>query len=126
MVAILRNEGMLDDLVTLSYLSKQQGRVAIFNNFPRDYWEDDHSRRIYKKHKGRKIYRKGKLLKDVTRTYKVTPGKYIPTLGKIAQLSESGGKTRNIAIGDYFSQLVLRPLHEVLMKFLKGLETDGT
>lgn len=45
---------------------------------------------------------------------------------RLALLQEGGGKTRTIAIGDYWSQNVLRPLHDCLMGVLKRLETDGT
>lgn len=92
MISIIKKEGMIDNLVTLAGLSNQVGRVAIFNNFPHDQWEDD-----------RECY-----------------------TSRLAQLCEPGGKTRTIGIGDYFSQLVLRPLHDVLMEFLKDLRTDGT
>jgi hypothetical protein len=40
--------------------------------------------------------------------------------------SEGGGKTRIFAIGDYWSQMTLRPIHDALMAILKSLETDGT
>jgi hypothetical protein len=45
--------------------------------------------------------------------------------GRLAFLSEGGGKTRVIAVGDYFSQLALRPIHDYLMRWLAKLETDG-
>lgn len=41
-------------------------------------------------------------------------------------LSEGGGKTRVIAIGDFWSQQVLKGLHDKVMKLLKRLSTDGT
>jgi len=39
---------------------------------------------------------------------------------------EGGGKTRIFAIGDYWSQFSLRPIHDTLMGILRSLETDGT
>jgi hypothetical protein len=39
---------------------------------------------------------------------------------------EGGGKTRIFAIGDYWSQFTLRPIHDTLMGILRKLETDGT
>lgn len=45
---------------------------------------------------------------------------------KLAFLPEGGGKTRVIAIGDYFTQEALLPLHKEVMGFLKTLSTDGT
>jgi len=39
---------------------------------------------------------------------------------------EGGGKTRIFAIGDYWSQMALRPIHDTFMSILKNLETDGT
>lgn len=47
-------------------------------------------------------------------------------LSKLAFLSEGGGKTRVIAIGDYWSQQVLKPLHKGIMNMLRKLPTDGT
>jgi hypothetical protein len=49
-----------------------------------------------------------------------------PILSKIAFLSEGGMKTRTIAIGDFWTQNALRPLHDSLMGILRRLETDGT
>jgi hypothetical protein len=45
---------------------------------------------------------------------------------RISLISEGGLKTRTIAIGDYFSQNLLRPLHNVLMGCLRKMRTDGT
>lgn len=47
-------------------------------------------------------------------------------LSKLAFLSEGGGKTRVIAIGDYWSQQILKPLHKGIMNMLRKLPTDGT
>jgi len=46
--------------------------------------------------------------------------------GRISLLQEGGGKTRTIAIADYWSQNLLRPIHKDLMNILKRFETDGT
>jgi hypothetical protein len=46
--------------------------------------------------------------------------------GRLALLQEAGGKTRVIAIGDYWSQNLLRSIHDHLMYILKGMVTDGT
>lgn len=45
---------------------------------------------------------------------------------KLTQFPEKAGKTRTIAIVDYYSQRSLKPLHEALMKLLRSLKTDGT
>lgn len=45
---------------------------------------------------------------------------------RISLLQVGGGKTRTIGIGDYWSQCLLRPIHDFLMKTLRGFETDGT
>jgi hypothetical protein len=45
---------------------------------------------------------------------------------RISLLQEGGGKTRVIAIGDYWSQNILRPIHDLFMNTLKKLKTDGT
>jgi len=45
---------------------------------------------------------------------------------RISQLSEGGGKTRNIAIIDYWSQSALSWIHDNLMKQLRGIRVDAT
>lgn len=45
---------------------------------------------------------------------------------KLALLPEGGGKTRVIAIADYFTQESMKSLFRETMKFLEQLETDGT
>lgn len=52
--------------------------------------------------------------------------KYSYHLGKVSQLSEGGGKTRNIAIIDYWSQNSLQWIHDTLMNRLRRLKTDAT
>jgi hypothetical protein len=49
-----------------------------------------------------------------------------PIHSKLTQFPEKAGKTRTIAIVDYYSQRCLRPLHKGLMKLLKQLVSDGT
>jgi len=46
--------------------------------------------------------------------------------GRLAFLPEGGGKTRIIAIGDYFSQQALTPLFKETMKMLENIPQDGT
>jgi len=41
-------------------------------------------------------------------------------------LKQPGSKTRIIAIGDVFSQTVLQPIHNHLMKCLRTIPQDGT
>jgi hypothetical protein len=45
---------------------------------------------------------------------------------KLTQFPEKAGKTRTIAVVDYYSQRALKPLHRALMDLLSSLETDGT
>jgi hypothetical protein len=61
-------------------------------------------------------------------TIRILPELIINSLstGKLAFLPEPGGKTRIIAIGDYWSQHILRKPHNIIMGLLKKLETDGT
>lgn len=47
-------------------------------------------------------------------------------LSKLAFLSEKGGKTRVIAMADYFTQLVLQPIHDLVMDELRSIPEDGT
>jgi len=45
---------------------------------------------------------------------------------RLTVIPQAGGKSRVIAIGDYFSQNLLRPLHNQVMRALSRLKTDGT
>jgi hypothetical protein len=45
---------------------------------------------------------------------------------KLAYFADKEGKSRVIAIMDYWTQTALRPLHEKLNKLLKGIKTDCT
>lgn len=47
-------------------------------------------------------------------------------LGKLSYFADKEGKTRLIAMCDYWSQSVLRPIHQFLMKKLSRLSTDCT
>lgn len=46
--------------------------------------------------------------------------------GRLGFLPEGGCKTRVIAMGDYFTQDALKPLHKSLYRCLNKLQTDGT
>lgn len=46
--------------------------------------------------------------------------------GKIHTFEEWGGKTRHVAIVDYWTQLILTPLHDTLFQLLGRLTTDAT
>jgi len=48
------------------------------------------------------------------------------THSRINYVSEGGGKTRIFAIGDYWSQMSLKGIHNVLMELLFSLKTDAT
>lgn len=45
---------------------------------------------------------------------------------RLAFLSDKGGKTRVVALGDLWSQSILRPVHDRLFSVLEKLPTDGT
>jgi len=47
-------------------------------------------------------------------------------LGRLHAIEEWGGKTRIVAIVDYWTQMVLTPLHNTINHFLRNLEMDGT
>lgn len=46
--------------------------------------------------------------------------------GRLGFIPEGGGKTRQIAIADYFTQESLKSLFKGLMDILRNLESDGT
>lgn len=45
---------------------------------------------------------------------------------RISYFSDKEGKTRTVALLDYWSQTVLKPIHQVLADLLKNLKTDCT
>lgn len=47
-------------------------------------------------------------------------------LRKLSIVKDTEGKSRIIAIGDYWSQTALKPLHDLLMRILKKLSSDMT
>jgi len=47
-------------------------------------------------------------------------------LGRLAFIPDKGGKTRLVAIGNYWIQSALRPFHKLLYSMLKELNEDGT
>ena len=47
-------------------------------------------------------------------------------VGKLSLKYESAGKVRVFAIGDYYSQWVLRPLHNCIFYWLKQIHSDAT
>lgn len=49
-----------------------------------------------------------------------------PLLGRIAVLPEARGKRRLIGITDWWTQVLLRPLHDDIYKFLATVPQDGT
>jgi hypothetical protein len=50
----------------------------------------------------------------------------VVNLGKIHTFAEWGGKTRHVAIVDYWTQLIMSPLHNTIFYFLKRLPMDCT
>jgi hypothetical protein len=65
------------------------------------------------------------LYEDMVALSKLQPNKNYLS-GRLALLAEGGGKTRTIAIGDYWSQNMLLGVHDKLMSVLRRMETDGT
>jgi hypothetical protein len=49
-----------------------------------------------------------------------------PLVGRLHSIPESAGKVRVVAIGDYFSQVALKPLHEYLFSLLRLNPNDAT
>jgi hypothetical protein len=45
---------------------------------------------------------------------------------RLSAIADCEGKTRVIAIGDYYSQLFLKPIHDRLMKLLRKIPQDMT
>lgn len=67
------------------------------------------------------------LLPSFDRMSGFEPTKSIPLkTGKLSFLQENGGKTRIIAIVDFWSQQALKVLHTAMMKYISRLPTDST
>jgi len=47
-------------------------------------------------------------------------------LGKLSVIHDPEAKVRLIAISDYYTQLVLKPLHDCILQLLKGIKSDRT
>jgi hypothetical protein len=54
---------------------------------------------------------------------RVIPSLYI---GRLAAIPEARGKIRIVAIVDYWTQLVLKPLHHAIFRSLRAIRQDGT
>jgi len=53
-------------------------------------------------------------------------GKIPGRLGKLATLFEARGKVRVVAITDWWTQVLLKPLHSAIFDILKTIPQDGT
>jgi hypothetical protein len=53
-------------------------------------------------------------------------GKFPGRLGKLVGLIEARGKVRIVAITDWWTQTLLRPLHEAIFEILRAIPQDGT
>jgi hypothetical protein len=53
-------------------------------------------------------------------------GSFVPLLGRLHALYEPAGKVRIVAIVDYWTHCVLKPLHDWLFSLLKCMPTDAT
>jgi len=49
-----------------------------------------------------------------------------PCLGRLSAIADYGGKTRVIALGDYVTQITLKPIGDALLSILKGMKGDAT
>lgn len=47
-------------------------------------------------------------------------------IGRLAIISDKEGKTRNIFLGDYYTQSVFRILNKTLMRILRSIPEDYT
>lgn len=61
---------------------------------------------------------------------RVSPGgwlrSWIPDLGRLSIKHEAAGKERVFAITDWWSQNLLKPLHQSVFRFLRNIPQDGT
>lgn len=48
------------------------------------------------------------------------------SLGRLVVIPDKEGKSRNIFMGDYYTQSVFRPIHKVLMTILRKIPEDYT
>jgi hypothetical protein len=67
-----------------------------------------------------------RLLQQSRAEMKPEHGSKVPCHSRIRVKYESGGKARNFAIIDWFSQSALKSIHQVLMSYLGSLDYDGT
>lgn len=55
-----------------------------------------------------------------------TPPIKTPLHSRLAFLTDKGGKTRVVGIGDVFSQSLLEPVHDHIFRILREVPMDGT
>jgi hypothetical protein len=67
-----------------------------------------------------------KIIKDISQSFHLDKSKYRLNTRRLSAIADYEGKTRVIAIGDYLSQLYLRPIHDRLMKIVKKIPSDMT
>jgi len=59
----------------------------------------------------------------------IIPSKFLKNNGltrRLTLVADKEGKTRIVAIFDYWSQIILFPIHKVLADLLKGIKEDCT
>jgi hypothetical protein len=65
-------------------------------------------------------------LKDDIFPVKTKTGKAITSLGRLCFIPDKGGKTRMVAIGNYWIQNALLPYHKAMYSVLRDMSQDGT
>jgi hypothetical protein len=102
--------GYLD---TLSYNEEQ---IADLDNLAKDYVE------IWSE------FRKPSTLINKTKmvSQDFINQNYTLNTRRLSAIADNEGKTRVIAIGDYYSQLLLKPIHDRLMRLLRKIPQDMT
>jgi hypothetical protein len=74
-----------------------------------------------------KLFLKFKMIKEGNNIPIGSPLKdEYPSLGQLAIKREAAGKIRVFALVDVWTQSCLKPLHEMIFRFLKSLPNDGT
>jgi len=83
--------------------------------------------RQFSKHWGRPAFDMFRRMKDMARGYQGELSPVCPPIGRLSVKQEAAGKVRVFAMVDNLTQIILRPIHDFLIKGLQGFgSSDAT
>lgn len=125
---ILETIRALNDEISRTSTRSFEREVQLSNGFAPDFdaiLDDDIIEGLSRSQRKEQVY--DSMESFIQWRLKIEPRAYDNCItSKLGFLPEGGCKTRVIAIGDYFTQDCLKPIHRDLYRLLRKLDTDGT